>query len=184
MSKLKSQGFKPVIFTSFRDAKDQLQKKKDGVSGTAHFGYHVQYGLTGDPKGSIIAVDIIDDRYGWCNKGKAKITSKSKPTPEHLDSWKFFMELGKAAREAGLTWGGDWKFFKSGKPPGKKKRGGKVLHTDGSWYKSGEDTKGSEPFLFGADPAHIELKVPKDTVRKFSAYGVLKKLGKLPKGKA
>ena len=49
---------------------------------------------------------------------------------------------------------------------------------------STKNTKGAEPFLFGADPAHIELKVPKDQVRKFSAYGVLKKLGKLPVDKA
>jgi len=43
------------------------------------------------------AADIIDSRYAWSDKQETKA---------------FCTALGKAAKEQGLYWGGDWKSFK------------------------------------------------------------------------
>ena len=45
------------------------------------------------------AADIVDRRYGW--GGPAKNLG-----------FKFWKDLGAAARAEGLTWGGDWRSFK------------------------------------------------------------------------
>lgn len=184
LGSLKSLGFQPIIYTSFRDIVTQGGKAKSGKAGKGAkgFGYHVMYGPEGDPKGHIVAVDIVDKRWHWTSRGGAEYDGKSgkKLSQEHLDAWVFWMHLCKLAEAQGLFWGGRWNHFGSGKPPGKKRRGGKVLYDDGKWYKRDTDAGGAKPFLFGADQAHIQIKdVSKEKLKKLSAYGVMKKLGKI-----
>ncbi len=91
---LKDQGFKPKIFYGWRSQAVQLDlfnKKRSKVK----FSFHNAAKKNGIP--NAFAVDIIDSRYAWSDKPETK---------------KFWEALGKAAKEQGLYWGGDWTSFK------------------------------------------------------------------------
>ncbi len=91
LSALAKKGWKPRVAEGLRTIEQQQEKIDLGRSSLKNpqDSKHVQ-GL---------AVDIIDSRYGW--QGPAS----------DLD-FQFWNDLGEAAREAGLIWGGDWKSFK------------------------------------------------------------------------
>ncbi len=94
LKELKEDGFKAKIFYGWRSQAVQLElfsKKRSKVK----FSFHNATKKDGTP--NAYAVDIIDSRYGWSNKDETK---------------KFWQALGKAAKNQGLYWGGDWKSFK------------------------------------------------------------------------
>lgn len=91
LSKLTQKGWRPRVASGLRSVEEQQEKIDQGRSSLKNprDSKHVQGR----------AVDIIDSRYGW--NGPAS----------DLD-FQFWNDLGEAAREVGLVWGGDWKSFK------------------------------------------------------------------------
>ncbi len=89
--KLAQKGWQPRVAEGLRSLEQQQEKINQGHSSIK------------DPKNSKhvqgVAVDIIDSRYGWGG-------------PASDLNFQFWLDLGEAAREAGLTWGGDWKTLK------------------------------------------------------------------------
>ena len=91
---LEDEGFKPKIFYGWRSVAVQLDlfnRKRSKVK----FSFHNATLKDGLPNS--YAADIIDSRYAWSDR------------PE---TTKFWEALGKAAKEQGLYWGGDWVSFK------------------------------------------------------------------------
>jgi len=91
---LQEEGFKPKIFYGWRSTAVQLDlynKKHSKMK----FSFHNATQKNGVP--NAYAADIIDSRYAWSEKPETK---------------KFWQALGKAAKEQGLYWGGDWVSFK------------------------------------------------------------------------
>jgi hypothetical protein len=91
---LKKQGFQPKIFFAWRSVAVQQQIVAAGHS-TVHFSFHNAQLPDGTPYA--YAADIIDQRWAW-----------EKPAEENG----FWDALGKAAKDVGLYWGGDWKSFR------------------------------------------------------------------------
>lgn len=88
---LAEKGWQPRVASGLRSIEQQQEKIDQGTSSlkAPQNSKHVQ-GL---------AADIIDSRYGW--EGKASDLN-----------FQFWNDLGQAAKEVGLVWGGDWKSFK------------------------------------------------------------------------
>ena len=91
LSRLAEKGWRPRVAEGLRSVEQQQEKINQGRSSLndPRTSKHVQG----------IAVDIIDSRYGWGG-----------PAAD-LD-FEFWNDLGEAAREVGLVWGGDWKSFR------------------------------------------------------------------------
>jgi len=91
LRKLQTKGWKPRVAEGLRNVEQQQQKIDEGTSSMKN------------PQNSKhvvgFAADIIDSRYGW--NGPAA----------DLD-YKFWSDLGIAAKEEGLIWGGTWTTFK------------------------------------------------------------------------
>ncbi len=85
---LEAKGWEPVVVSGRRTREQQRKILAAGRSRTLH-----SHHLCGR------AADIMDRRHGW--KGLA-----SDP------NFKFWTDLGAAARAQGLVWGGDWRKFK------------------------------------------------------------------------
>ena len=95
IKRMRGRGFQAKVGGTWRSAACQLEKFCMGRSAkTSPMGRHVS--VTGSGKPMATAVDIIHQ------------TGAYKP-PE---GEKFWDELGKQARDLGLTWGGDWTSFK------------------------------------------------------------------------
>jgi hypothetical protein len=90
---LKKQGFQPKIFFGWRSVAVQQRLVAEGKS-TVHFSFHNAQLPDGTP--NAYAADIIDARWGWEKAAKDN---------------GFWDALGKAAKDVGLYWGGDWKSF-------------------------------------------------------------------------
>ena len=84
----------PTVFYGWRSEAVQLDlynKKRSKVK----FSFHNATQSNGVP--NAYAADIIDSRYAWNDKPETKA---------------FWDALGRAAKEQGLYWGGDWASFK------------------------------------------------------------------------
>lgn len=90
---LTKQGFQPKIFYAWRSVAVQQRLVAEGKS-TVHFSFHNAQLPDGTPYA--YATDIIDQRWGWEKAAKEN---------------GFWVALGKAAKDVGLYWGGDWKSF-------------------------------------------------------------------------
>ena len=122
LSRLTEKGWQPKVAEGLRSIEQQQQKIDQGYSSLEHSrdSKHVQ-GL---------AVDIIDSRYGWAGPAS------------DLD-FQFWHDLGQAAKEVGLTWGGDWKTFKDvahvevgDKTTGETRAGiSRYAYQDADWLK-------------------------------------------------
>jgi len=110
---LRKLGWQPKIIYARRTEEQQRDAIRRGASHTM-LSWHVEHTIGLLPSGAYLqvvrgnAVDIVDERYGW-EKGGAK--SKD---------FKFWKDLGAAARHAGCQWGGDWK------PVKRKGKDGKI----------------------------------------------------------
>jgi hypothetical protein len=105
LSDLRSRGWQPIVASAVRTEAEQADKVKQGYSKTKN-SWHVASTAASlwETKNSYSvvhgnAVDIVDKRYGW--EGKAANTQ-----------FKFWSDLGAAAKARGCVWGGDWKTFK------------------------------------------------------------------------
>jgi LysM repeat protein len=87
---LKAKGWQPKIAEGLRTLEQQKEKVQKGYSKTMNSAHLKGYGA-----------DIIDSRYGWSGPA-AKL------------DYKFWKDLGEAAKKQGLVWGGDWKFVDVG----------------------------------------------------------------------
>jgi peptidoglycan L-alanyl-D-glutamate endopeptidase CwlK len=105
LRELRSLGWQPVAQQTIRTAAQQADKVKKGYSKTMR-SWHVQSTLGMLPasghsyyevRGN--AADVVDRRYGWAGPAANK-------------DYKFWKDLGRAAKGQGLTWGGDWKKFR------------------------------------------------------------------------
>ena len=85
---LKAKGWQPVVISGRRSVAQQRKIVAAGRSRTMK-----SYHLCGR------AADIMDRRHGW--RG-----------PAANPNFKFWRDLGVAARAEGLEWGGDWKRIK------------------------------------------------------------------------
>lgn len=94
LASLEAQGFQPKIFYGWRSVAVQLQLYKQGNT-KVKFGFHNAQNIDGSPNS--YAADIIDSRYAWSDKASTS---------------GFWAALGKAAKEQGLIWGGDWASFR------------------------------------------------------------------------
>jgi len=90
---LRNQGFQPKIFFGWRSVAVQHDLYLKGRT-KVQFSFHNAQKPDGTP--NAYAADIVDVRWGW-----------EKPAEEHG----FWTALGKAAKDVGLVWGGDWKSF-------------------------------------------------------------------------
>lgn len=93
LNTLNKQGFQPKIFYAWRSVAVQQRLVAEGKS-TVHFSFHNAQLPDGTPYA--YAADIIDQRWGWNKEAKNN---------------GFWDALGKAAKDVGLYWGGDWKSF-------------------------------------------------------------------------
>jgi peptidoglycan L-alanyl-D-glutamate endopeptidase CwlK len=90
---LKQKGFQPKIFYAWRSVAVQQRLVAEGKS-TVPFSFHNAQLPDGTPYA--YAADIVDQRWGWEKAAKDN---------------GFWDALGKAAKDVGLYWGGDWKSF-------------------------------------------------------------------------
>ena len=88
LRRLEAKGWQPYVAEGRRTKAQQREKVRLGYSKTMRSKH-----LVGR------AADIVDRRYGWGG-------------PAVKWSFRFWRDLGQAARAEGLTWGGDWKRFK------------------------------------------------------------------------
>lgn len=86
-------GFQPKIFFGWRSVQVQLEIYKAGNT-KIKFSFHNAQKPDGRP--NAYAADIVDKRWGWDDAAKKN---------------GFWTALGKAAKDQGLVWGGDWKGF-------------------------------------------------------------------------
>lgn len=98
-------GWQPVVAEATRTREQQAEKVRKGYSKTMN-SWHVpstqaKFWETRESYSVVHgnAADIIDRRYGWAG-------------PAANTGYKFWTDLGRAAKRRGLTWGGDWKDFK------------------------------------------------------------------------
>jgi len=120
LSRLAEKGWQPRVAEGLRSLEQQQKKIDQGRSSLKNprNSKHIQG----------TAVDIIDSRYGW--QGPASDLN-----------FQFWNDLGEAAKEVGLTWGGNWKTFKdvahvelSNKVTGKTSSGiFRHAYTTGTW---------------------------------------------------
>jgi peptidoglycan L-alanyl-D-glutamate endopeptidase CwlK len=98
---LEAKHWIPVIFHGRRTQEQQAEKVKQGYSPTMQ-SWHVEsthksarrFGVFYEIRGE--AADIVDARYLW--SGPAADTK-----------YQFWRDLGEAAKQQGLVWGGDWR---------------------------------------------------------------------------
>lgn len=90
---LRASGFQPTIVYGWRSVAVQEELLKQGHT-TVHFSFHNAQLPDGTPNSH--AADIVDERW--------------QRTPAAAKNG-FWEALGKAAKEEGLVWGGDWKSF-------------------------------------------------------------------------
>jgi peptidoglycan L-alanyl-D-glutamate endopeptidase CwlK len=91
---LKGEGFRPKVFFAWRSLAVQHDLVLRGVS-KARFSFHNAQKKDGTP--SAYAADIIDRRWAWTKKAEKN---------------GFWETLGRAAKQEGLYWGGNWRTFK------------------------------------------------------------------------
>lgn len=91
---LKEQGFRPKIVYAWRSVAVQAELVAQGNS-KVKFSFHNAQKKDGTP--NAYAVDIIDRRWAWQKEAEQN---------------GFWQALGKAGKEQGLYWGGDWRKFK------------------------------------------------------------------------
>src|SRR5262249_48966270 len=89
LNALSAKGFQPKIFFAWRSVAAQHELFLKGRT-KVRFSFHNAQKPDGTP--NAYAADIIDQRWGW---EKAAETAG------------FWEALGKAAKDAGLVWGGD-----------------------------------------------------------------------------
>jgi len=101
---LRALGWQPRVASGLRTPQQQADKVRKGYSKTMR-SWHVTSTIgilpVGRDKYDVVrgqAADIVDARYGW--DGPAK----------HRD-FAFWKDLGRAAKDNGCDWGGDWKAF-------------------------------------------------------------------------
>ena len=94
LAALETQGFKPKVYYAWRSVAVQLELFEAGNS-KVKFSFHNARKKDGTPRA--YAADIIDRRYAW--QAQAKTSG-------------FWDALGRAARDEGLYWGGNWTTFK------------------------------------------------------------------------
>jgi len=99
-ARLREQGFEPVVGAAWRNPAQQAAEVAQGDS-------KLTYGLHSavrprDRRPAALALDIVDKRYGWGEFSSNPNSDKSKQAAA------FFVALGKAAKGAGLKWGGDY----------------------------------------------------------------------------
>jgi hypothetical protein len=90
--KLKNQNFRPKVYFAWRSLVEQKDIVEKGNS-KVYFSFHTAL-KSGRP--NAYAVDIIDKRWAWTDAAAAN---------------GFWEALGKAGKEEGLYWGGDWESF-------------------------------------------------------------------------
>ena len=91
---LKVDGFKPKIFFGWRSVAVQRRLVEEGNS-TVSFSFHNAQKKNGTP--NAYAADIIDKRWAWGKRAEQR---------------GFWDALGRAAKDEGLYWGGDWRTFR------------------------------------------------------------------------
>lgn len=91
LAELETKGYRPIVAEGLRTLAQENVKIKEGNTQLSN--PKRSRHTTGD------AVDIVDARYGW-------------EGPAANLKFKFWTDLGIAAREQGLEWGGDWHSFK------------------------------------------------------------------------
>jgi peptidoglycan L-alanyl-D-glutamate endopeptidase CwlK len=94
LERLKAQGFKPKIFYAWRSVAVQRELVRQGNS-TVKFSFHNAQYKNGQPRA--YAIDVIDRRWAWEPKAAQN---------------GFWDALGKAGKDEGLFWGGDWTSIK------------------------------------------------------------------------
>jgi peptidoglycan hydrolase-like protein with peptidoglycan-binding domain len=94
LESLRKEGFQPHIVYGWRSVAVQQRLVAEGKS-KVRFSFHNGQKPDGTPKA--YAADIIDKRWSW---EKAAETNG------------FWDALGKAAKDVGLVWGGDWNDFR------------------------------------------------------------------------
>ena len=87
LSELEKKGWQPIVAEGRRTLEEQAAKVTAGKSLTLDSAHVKGY-----------AADIVDRRWGW-----------SGPAAKH--SFRFWHDLGAAAKRQGLVWGGSWKRF-------------------------------------------------------------------------
>ena len=91
---LAEEGFRPKVFFAWRSVAVQQKIFERGDS-KVRFSFHNAQKKDGTP--NAYAADIIDRRWAWSNAAEKN---------------GFWQALGKAAKQEGLYWGGDWRSFK------------------------------------------------------------------------
>ena len=94
LNTLRAKGFQPKIFFGWRSVQVQQELYNMGRS-KVRFSFHNAQKPDGTP--NAYAADIIDSRWGWDPPAKQN---------------GFWDALGKAAKDVGLVWGGDWASFR------------------------------------------------------------------------
>jgi hypothetical protein len=85
LARLQARGWRPYVAEGRRTRAQQREKVRRGYSRTMNSRH-----LSGR------AADIVDRRYGWGG-------------PAARQTYRFWRDLGAAARAEGLTWGGNWR---------------------------------------------------------------------------
>lgn len=102
LSRLRAEGFSPVVWFGWRRPGMQAELVKKGRS-RAPFSFHEALGDSGEP--AALAVDLVDRRYGWgttLDEGGGEV----KNPKTFAGAKRFFTRLGTIAEEEGLWWGG------------------------------------------------------------------------------
>jgi hypothetical protein len=102
MQVLRSQGFNPMLNYGWRSSKEQAMLVKRGWSKVS-FSFH-NATLNGKP--AAVAADIVDASFIRHSKDRM-LTGGSEVARKA-----FWSALGKAAKDQGLVWGGDWASFR------------------------------------------------------------------------
>lgn len=147
LDKLRVKGWDPAVVTVYRSLSDQLRKLEDGFS-TVTFGPHNNViGTQDNPQRASLALDIVDRRYLW---------AEGKPLEDQQKAAEFFLDLGKAFKDDGWKWGGDWQGLPS--------VWNNYLRYDyednlGFGYDKGRYNQDGWPieYRMGWDPAHVEI---------------------------
>jgi len=90
---LSSQAFQPKIVYGWRSVAVQ-QQLFNAHKSKVRFSFHNAQRPDGTP--NALAVDVIDTRWGWTDEARTN---------------GFWKALGKAGKDRGLVWGGDWVDF-------------------------------------------------------------------------
>jgi peptidoglycan LD-endopeptidase CwlK len=102
---LTAKGWQPVVASGVRTEAEQAAKVRQGYSQTKRSWHVSSTAQTMSDSGhsySVVrgaAADIVDKRYGWGG-------------PASDLNFQFWIDLGAAAADYGLEWGGDWASFR------------------------------------------------------------------------